>query len=58
MPDHGWTILLEAMGTKAGEMSEEGGTITASVPVSFFPWMVAVPSPTSGLDNEELAREK
>lgn len=39
--------------TPAEEFSEESETITASVPVSFLTWMVAIPSSTSGLDNEE-----
>lgn len=38
-------------GNKGEEFNEERGTITTPVPVSFFTWMVAIPSSTSGLDN-------
>lgn len=44
---------MEVTGIKAGEFNKERGTIGASVPVSVLRWMVAIPTPTPGVDNEE-----
>lgn len=41
------------MGIEAGEFKEERETLAASVPASFLTWIMAVSSPTAGLDKEE-----